>query len=178
SFSRPISWIADTTHSSVQFRARHTDVHDVIGWIARYDIEVVSQRFDFSDAKIQATTDMGSLVMPNMGMVGNLQNTDLFDVQTYPMASFQGNVEKVRWNGTSEIGGELTIKDVTLPIKLEGTFNGFAHREAHGLPGFTIHGAFNRYDFNIGSREGNLETEQAIADSIFFTANLRLYVKE
>lgn len=177
SFDRSISWIADTTHSSIQFKARHTDVHDVIGWINRYRVEVTSQRFDFSDASIMASADLRTLMMPNMGMVRNLEQESMFDVLKHPRALFKGSVSRVTLNGGLLVSGQLEIKEVEKPVQMKGTFNGFAYDEAHGLPGFTIQGAFNRYDFNIGARDTS-KVGVAVGDSIYFTANLRLYVQE
>jgi len=177
SFSRSISWIADTTHSSIQFKARHTDVHDVIGWIDRYRIEVTSQKFDFSDASIVASADLRTLMMPNMGMVRNLEQEGMFDVSRHPQAHFRGSVSRAALSGELEVFGQLEIKEIEKPIRMKGSFNGFAYAETRGLPGFTIHGAFNRHDFNIGARDTS-KLGGAVGDSIHFTANLRLYVKE
>jgi len=177
SFSTSISWIADTTHSSLQFKAKHTVVHDVIGWIDSYRIEVTSQMFDFADASISATVDLRTLMMPNMDMVRNLEQVGMFDVQQYPEAHFKGRVTGTTSRGDLQVSGQLQIKDIEAPFKMKGTFNGYAHAEARGLPGFTIHGAFNRYDFNIGAKDTSM-IGSSIGDSIYFTANLRLYVRE
>lgn len=178
SFSRTIHWYADTTHSSIQFKTRHTAVHDVIGWIGQYEIEMVSSKYDFSDAKIEAKADMRTIQMPNPGMAANLQLQEHFNTSSYPYALFSSR--SVHYDRLGLIvDGDMTIKGITKPMKMRGSFNGFAKPQLHGLPGFTIDGKFSRFDYNIGSLD-TLEgsTVPLIDDTIRFTANLRFYVDQ
>jgi len=177
-FDQVYNWYADTTHSSLQFKTKHTAVHDVIGWFGRYRILMSASKFDFSDAKIEAMADLRSIVMPNMGMALNLQNEDHFNTAKYPLANY---VSKAIWyeESTVKILGDMTIKDITKEILFTGSMNGFAHPQERGLPGFTINGKFSRFDFEIGTRDtlrpGNVPM---IDDTIRFTANLRFYVEQ
>ena len=175
-FTRTIDWIADTTHSSIQFKTRHTAVHDVIGWIDQYEIKMTSSKYDFSDASIEAQANMRTIKMPNPGMAANLQNEKHFNTDSYPFAFFSSSVVYYDKTGLI-IDGKMTIKGITRQMKMKGSFNGFAKPLLHGLPGFTIEGKFSRFDFNIGALD-TLEgsTVPLIDDTIRFAANLRFYV--
>lgn len=175
-FDQQITWVADTTHSSIQFRTRHTEVHDVIGWIGSYHIEVKSKNYDFSGSRVDAWADLRSIVMPNMGMAGNVQG--MFETTSFPKASFSS--DSIYYDGLDRlrIDGKMMIKGIAKPLSITGVFNGYVDSELHSLPGFTLAGAFDPSDYGIKA-PGEFESDgvQLLGDSIFFTANLRMYVR-
>lgn len=175
-YSREIKWAADTTHSSLQFRAKHSGVYDVIGWIPDFGIVMKGQRKDFTDAEVTAFADIRSVKMPNMGMAGNLQG--MFDTQNFPKAYFESKAIRDISLNNFRLIGDMTIKGITKELALEVQFNGFGYPVTDGLPGFTVDGKFSRFDFNIGEPEIIEDSESRhplIGDTIFFRANLRFY---
>ncbi len=174
-YSRMLKSYADTTHSSIQFRARHSGVYDVIGWIPSFSINMEGQRKDFTDVTVEAKADLRTVVMPNMGMAGNLQG--MFDTESYPYAYFKSkSIENIKGN-TFQLIGDMTIKEVTKEIALEIQFNGFGHPLNFGVPGFTVDGKFSRFDFGIGEPDVSdfSEGHPLIGDTIYFKSNLRFF---
>ena len=175
-YSRKIKWTADTTHSSLQFRAKHSGVYDVIGWIQNFGIVMEGQRKDFTDAEVTAFADIRSVKMPNPGMAGNLQG--MFDTQNYSKANFKSKTVRNISGNNFQLIGDMTIKEITRELIFDVSFNGFGYPLTDGMPGFTVDGKFSRLDFNIGEPE-IIETKESrhplIGDTIYFRANLRFY---
>src|SRR5690606_36784338 len=71
--------------------------------------------------EVDITVDMASVNFGHDGMNEHAKNADMFDVAKYPTATYKGTISK--WNGDapSELDGQLTIKDVTRPVKLTVT---------------------------------------------------------
>ncbi|MDX1479853.1 MAG: YceI family protein [Saprospiraceae bacterium] len=175
SFSKPVQWYVDTTHSSLLFRTRHTAVHDVVGWVQSYRIAVTAQRYDFSDAQIDGRFDMRTLTMPNPEMADNVMSINFVHSDSFPQAWYRSRKIKYTGINTFEVEGDLTLKGRTHPVKLNAQFNGFANL-GHTLPGFTIEGRFSRFDFGISQRD-TLKPGAApmVDDTIYITGNFRLY---
>lgn len=175
-FAKSLKWIADTTHSSIQFRTRHTEVYDVIGWIQSFEIIMEGQRKDFTDVTVSAFADIRTVKMPNMGMAGNLQG--IFDTENFPKAQYVSKkIEHIKGNQFTLLG-DMIIKGISQPLKMDVEFNGFAAPLNFGMPGFTVNGKFRRQDFSIGvPKEYDQDDLSILGDTIFFTANLRFYVE-
>ena len=174
-----IKWYADTTHSSLEFRTKHSGVYDVIGWIQSFMITMEGQKKDFTDVEVEASADIRSVKMPNAGMASNLQG--MFDTQNFPTAQFKSKRILNVTNNKYQLIGNMSIKGITRELALEVQFNGFGNPLSFGLPGFTVNGKFNRFDFNIGEPE-NLQYDESphplIGDTIFFKGNLRFYFED
>ncbi len=175
-----IKWYADTSHSSIQFRTRHSGVYDVIGWIQNFEIVMEGQRKDFTDVSVEASADIRSVKMPNMGMAGNLQG--LFNTETFPKVFFKSKDIQLSQGNTFQLIGDMTIKEITRELRMDVQFNGFGSPLSFALPGFTVDGKFNRHDFGIGEPEVFSEYRESphpmIGDTIFFRANLRFYFED
>ena len=82
---------------------------------------------------------------------GHLKSADFFDAEKYPQIKFTATKsEAVDNDGSYEMYGDLTIKDVTKNIKLSVEFGGVV-QDAYGntKAGFTINGKINRKDFGL-----------------------------
>lgn len=175
SFSKAIRWYVDTTHSSLLFRTGHTAVHDVIGWVQSYRIDLTAQRFDFSDMKVNGVFRMNTITMPNQDMAANVMSDNFINADSFPIAEYHSR--KVKYQGISQllIDGDLTLKGVTRPVPLEVKFNGYANL-GHTLPGFTVFGKFSRFAFGISQRDTLRPSNvPMVDDTIYITGNFRLY---
>lgn len=178
-YLRKINWNADTTHSSIEFRTKHSGVYDVIGWIQSFSIKMEGQKKDFTDVLVEATADIRTVKMPNPEMAGNLQG--MFDTQNHPRAYFKSKTVSVITINKFKLIGDMTIKGITKEIELNVQFNGFGNPLASGVPGFLVKGRFNRADFNIGESDFIKSPEipyPLIGDTIYFKSNLRFFVED
>lgn len=142
-------WTLDPTHSELQFKVKHLMITTVTGNLKSFSAELESEGDDFSNANISFKGEISSLETGNTDRDNHLKSGDFFDIEKYPEMSFKATtVEK---DGSDYIvKGDLTIKDVTKPIKLNAEFGGIATDPwGNTKAGFTIAGKINRVDFGL-----------------------------
>jgi len=105
---------------------------------------------DFSDAQVEATVDVKSINTNNSQRDQHLRNADFFEADTHPNLIFKSTkVERVD-SDSFNLYGELTIKNITKPVKLAVEYNGVAKDPWGNVKaGFSINGKINRKDFGI-----------------------------
>lgn len=113
------TWEIDPAHSSVEFEVRHLGLATVKG-----RAPVVAGSIDGgNEPSLRGTVDVSSITTFDETRDGHLQSPDFFDVARYPELRFEST--SVRAEGRTVIAvGDLTIKGVTKPVTLRGTFVG------------------------------------------------------
>jgi polyisoprenoid-binding protein YceI len=142
-------WALDPTHSELQFKVKHLMITTVTGSIKSFSAELESDGDDFTNASIAFSGDISSIDTGNGDRDGHLKSGDFFDAEKYPTISFKStSVEK---DGSDYIvKGDLTIKDVTKPVKLNAEFGGIATDPwGNTKAGFTLSGKVNRTEFGL-----------------------------
>ncbi|MDN3655783.1 YceI family protein [Ferruginibacter paludis] len=145
------SWAIDPTHSEVHFKIKHLMITNVTGSFNIFQASVTTEGEDFSTAKISFTADTNSVDTGNEQRDGHLKSADFFDAEKYPQIKFTATKsEAVDNDGSYDMYGDLTIKEVTKNIKLSVEFGGVV-QDAYGntKAGFTINGKINRKDFGL-----------------------------
>ena len=120
--------------------------------------EVETHGEDFTTAQISLSADMASISTNNDQRDAHLRNSDFFEVEKYPELKFTSTkVEKIE-SDTFALFGDLTLKGVTRPIKLNVEFNGVTKDPWGGeRAGFVVTGKINRSDWGVNFN-GVLET--------------------
>lgn len=143
-------WTFDIAHSSIKFDIAHLVISEVTGQFQDYEGTVLSDKVDFSDAKIDFSIDVKSIDTDNEKRDGHLKSADFFDVEKYPKITFKSeSVKKVEEN-QYKLTGEFTMhgvtKEITLDVKYGGTIT-----DTYGniKAGFKITGVINRTDFGL-----------------------------
>ncbi|MGE6221772.1 YceI family protein [Nubsella zeaxanthinifaciens] len=142
-------WALDPTHSELQFKVKHLMITTVTGSIKSFSAELESEGDDFTNASISFSGDISSIDTGNGDRDGHLKSGDFFDAEKYPAISFKStSVEK---DGSDYVvKGDLTIKDVTKPVKLNAEFGGIATDPwGNTKAGFTLSGKVNRTEFGL-----------------------------
>lgn len=145
------TWAIDPTHSEVQFKIKHLMITNVTGSFNIFAASVATEDEDFSKAKISFTADVNSINTGNEQRDGHLKAPDFFDAATYPQIKFVATkADSVDNDGSYELYGDLTIRDVTKNVKLSVEFGGVV-KDMYGntKAGFTINGKINRKDFGL-----------------------------
>jgi polyisoprenoid-binding protein YceI len=113
----------DAQHTSAEFVARHmmTKVRgqfpEVSGTIT------LAERPEDSSVEVELQT---ATVNTNSEMRdGHLRGDDFFSVETYPTITFRSTGIRPTGGTAFELDGDLTVRDVTKPITLEGEFLGW-----------------------------------------------------
>ena len=145
------NWVIDPSHSEVQFKIKHLMITNVTGSFNIFQISVQTEEEDFMKAKVSFTADVVSISTGNEQRDAHLKSAEFFDAATYPQVKFAATkYENVDNDGSYELYGDLTIRDITKNIKLDVEFGGVV-KDGYGntKAGFSINGKINRKDFGL-----------------------------
>ncbi|MES2431911.1 MAG: YceI family protein [Bacteroidota bacterium] len=169
-------WVIDPTHSEVKFKIKHLMITNVSGSFNIFDAQVETDNEDFTKASISFSADTDSIDTGVEQRDAHLKSADFFDAATYPKLKFVATkYENIDNDGSYDIYGDLTIKEVTKNIKLSVEFGGVV-KDAYNntKAGFTINGKINRKDFGL---TWNAVTEAGgvvVSDEVRINAEIQL----
>ena len=144
-------WIVDPTHSEIGFKIKHLMITNVSGNFGKFTAEAETTDEDFQKANINFAAEIASIDTNNEQRDGHLQSADFFDAAKFPQILFKStSADAPDTNGNYVLHGDLTIRDVTKPVKFNVEFGGVA-KDPYGniKAGFTINGKINRKDFGL-----------------------------
>ncbi len=143
-------WNIDPTHTSAEFSVRHMMITNVrgkfetISGVVEYDAE------NPSAASVDVTIDVKSINSGVADRDNHLRSADFFDAEKFPNITFKST--KVVFSGDNDVKvtGDLTIRDVTRSVVIEGEFLG-QHKTPFGttIVGFNGNTQINREDFGL-----------------------------
>jgi polyisoprenoid-binding protein YceI len=121
----PGTYTFDAAHTAVGFWARHLMVSKVRGAFEGFSGEI-----EIGDtpetSRLDVTIDAASINTNNEMRDGHLRSPDFLDVERFPHLRYRSTkVERVGERDL-RIEGDLTIRDVTLPVTLDAEFVGLA----------------------------------------------------
>lgn len=144
-----IKWVVDPTHSEVHFKVKHLVISTVTGTFKVFEGALTADNDDFENADIDFSLDVNSLDTNQVQRDEHLKGADFFNAAEFPQIVFKStSFEK---DGADyELRGDLTVKNVTKPVKLNVEFGGSA-TDFYGneKAGFEITGKINRKDFGL-----------------------------
>ena len=110
------TWVFDTSHSSVEFIARHLMVSKVRGGFGAFSgtVEVAEP---LTDSTVEVTIEAASFSSGDENRDGHVKGEDFLDVERFPQLVFKGSGPRPSGSGWV-LPGELTIRDVTRPVEL------------------------------------------------------------
>ena len=118
------TFTVDYLHSNVGFKVRHLGISNVNGAFNEYEATVSVDPEDLSTLKAEATFQVGSIETGNDRRNGHLKSDDFFNAEMYPTITFKSNKVMVGEDGAFMLHGNLTIRDVTKEVVLEGEMLG------------------------------------------------------
>ncbi|MDO6431257.1 YceI family protein [Flavitalea sp. BT771] len=144
-------WILDPTHSEVEFKVKHMMISTVSGKFTQFEADVQTEEEDFTTAKVNFTIDVNSITTGNEQRDGHLKAPDFFETAKFPQIRFTATkYENVDNDGSYEIYGDLTIRDVTRQVKLDAEFGGVIKDPwGNTRAGITVSGKINRKEFGL-----------------------------
>ena len=146
-----INWALDPTHSEITFKIKHLMISNVTGQFTKFEVDAETEDEDFTTAKVSFTADTDSITTGNEQRDGHIKTDDFFNVEKFPKLKFIATkYELVDHDGSYELYGDLTIRDITRPVKLDVEFGGIV-KDPWGSTraGFSINGKINRKDFGL-----------------------------
>lgn len=144
-------WKEDASHSSIGFSVKHLLVSNVKGQFNNYSVSVLSDKPDFSDAKVTVKIKAESINTDNKQRDEHLRSADFFETAKFPEITFiSKKIEKTGKN-TFKITGDFTMKGVTKTLTLNGELGGVLEKDPWGKTkaGLTLTGEVNRFDYGL-----------------------------
>lgn len=157
-------YVIDTEggHAFVQFRIKHLAYSWLYGRFNDFSGTFTYDTEDTSDSKVEVVINTASLDSNHAERDKHLRGKDFLDVDRYPQASFKSTAYKESGFNTSVLEGELTLKGITKPVRLEvqrigngpdpwgGYRRGFQGSTSFALKDFGI-------DYNLGPAAREVE---------------------
>ncbi|AWL10371.1 YceI family protein [Aquirufa nivalisilvae] len=145
-----LTWALDPTHSEIQFKVKHLMITNVTGGFTDFNVNAESSDESFADAKINFTAKAASITTGNEQRDAHLTSADFFEADKFENISFSSTGIEKSSDDEFNLLGNLTIKDVTKPVKIHVEFGGVAKDPWGNLKaGFTINTKINRTDFGL-----------------------------
>jgi polyisoprenoid-binding protein YceI len=144
------NWKIDNSHSNVRFNVSHLVISEVEGNFKKFNGSINNAPADFNGAKVNFTVDVNSINTDNEGRDKHLKADDFFNAEQYPNMIFEGtNFKKLSGNKYA-LYGNLTIRNVTKPVKFEVTYGGTV-KDPYGniKAGFKATSKINRFDYGL-----------------------------
>lgn len=112
-------WDIDPTHASASFRVRHLMVSHVRGQLGPVSGTVWLDARDPSRSRVRASIDPRGIDTREPKRDEHLRSADFFDVDRYPEVTFESTRVEPQSDGSLQVTGDLTIRDVTRSVLLE-----------------------------------------------------------
>ena len=143
-------WGIDPNHTEIGFKVKHLMISNVTGKFEKFEGSVESASDDFVNANISFTAETASVNTGQPQRDGHLQSPDFFDAAKFPQLKFTSTKFEKLSGDKYVLEGDLTIRDVTKPVKLDVAFSGVAKDPYNNTKaGFEITGKINRTDFGL-----------------------------
>ena len=146
--AEPTTWQIDVSHSELTFRIRHF-VSKVRGRFDKWSGTIVADPNNLAGGSVEVSIDAATINTNNERRDADLRSANFFETDKYPTITFKST--KVEQSGSElTITGDLTIKGVTKPVVLTGTFSGTT-KDARGAErvGFEATATINRLEWGI-----------------------------
>ncbi|MDL4774337.1 MULTISPECIES: YceI family protein [Thermomonosporaceae] len=147
-------WAIDPVHSEITFTIRHL-MTTVRGSFTDFGGEIRVAGDPLGSAA-EAEIRMASIDTRSPDRDAHVRSADFLDVDNHPVMAFAGTGVEPATIGRRarqpryHVDGELTIKDVTRPVRLLAEFHGTASDPWGGTrAGFTATASISRRDFGI-----------------------------
>jgi len=142
------TWAIDTAHTKVGFAVKHMGVSTVRGEFHDYDgvLEVDENGQLHARGKVKVAS-----VNTNQAQRDeHLRSADFFDVEQHPTIAYRSTRVTPQSSGHYDVEGDLTVRGVTKPVRLQVTFEG-AVTDPWGnvRGGFAASAEIDREDFGL-----------------------------
>jgi polyisoprenoid-binding protein YceI len=155
-------WKMDKNHSSVTFSVAHLVISEVTGKFRDFEVSFVTNKDDFSDAKLSATIKVASINTENDRRDNHLRSGDFLDAEHFPDLIFASTSVSTTGDNSFDIAGDLTIRGTTKPIVLHAEYKGTIDMKGRTIIAFSAATEINRFDYGV-KWDAKLETGGLVA---------------
>ena len=145
-----MTWQFDTSHSYVEFAAKHMMVSTVKGRFKVFGGAVDLNEANHTASSVTFEIDAASIDTNEDRRDGHLKSPDFLDVAKYPKITFTStSIDKIS-DTEFKVTGDLTIRDVTKPATFDVEQTGhFKTMQGVNAYSFEIKGKINRKDYGL-----------------------------
>lgn len=148
--SNTVKWTIDPTHSEIGFKVKHMMFTNVSGKFQNYSAVVESEGDSFENTKIDFVAETASITTGNADRDAHLTSADFFDAANYPELKFVSKSFAANGSDSFILNGDLTIRGITKPVKLDVEFGGLANDPwGNQKAAFVITGKINRKEWGL-----------------------------
>jgi polyisoprenoid-binding protein YceI len=144
------TWKVDPAHSSAAFEVKHMMISTVRGLFSEFEGTLEAAEDDPANSRVRGSAKVASIDTGSPDRDEHLRGPEFFDAERYPDITFESTRIQHLEGGTYRVAGNLTIRDVTREVELEGHVEG-AGEDPWGNErvGIAIRGTVNRNDFGL-----------------------------
>lgn len=163
------TYTIDEVHSSIGFSIRHF-VSKVPGKFTKVAGKISYDAANPAASTVEATIQSTSISTENTQRDDHLRSADFLDVAKFPAIKFKSSAWKKTGEGTFDVTGDLTIKDVTKPVVLKVTLLGVGPGMNNTqLSGWEATTTINKAEFNV---KDPAMLDAALGDDVAITLNI------
>ena len=163
------SYVADPVHSTFGFSVRYQGVSLFRGSLT--DVTATLQ-----DGRLEGVAKVESIsVRTPEQFRAHLLSPEFFDAEQHPEITYTSSELDLREDGTAVVGGELTIKGITRPVKATGTWSApaadaFGNTRAH----LSLEAIVDRSEFDMNWNMPLPSGGNALANEVTLSVELSL----
>ncbi len=167
-------WNADTTHSTLEFSAKHMVVLTFRGRLPAFSARLVAGD---AGVALEGEGDLTSIVTEDENLTGHLQSPDFLDTQRHPVVTLRAGSLEVRGEDVRFVG-DLTIRGVTRPVEFAGTVAGPAEDPWGNVRlGLEVRGSIRRSEYGMEWNAPLPAGGLVLGDAVTLSMNLE-FVRE
>ena len=156
------TWTVDKAHSNVDFSVKHMVISTVRGAFREFEATLHIDEANPPASRVSVTIDVASIDTNAPDRDAHLRSDDFFNAEQFPKLTFQSKRVELEGEAKFRVTGDLTIRDVTREIVLQGTFSGRVQDPwGNDRAAFSAETEISRKDFNVRWNQ-MLETGGAI----------------
>lgn len=140
-------WHIDNTHSGVGFQIRHF-VSKVRGKFKDVKGTITADESAWQNGIVDVEIATASIDTDHDRRDSHLRSPDFFAADSFPTIRFR-STRIERSGDNARIHGNLTIRGITRPVVLDGTFTGLMKAAQGDRVGFEASTTLNRQDFGV-----------------------------
>jgi len=174
------TWSIDSAHSNVEFSVKHMMISTVKGMFQNVEGTAKWDGSNFETASVEARIDTSSITTFNEMRDNHLRTNDFFNSEQWPDITFRSTGVEAKGDDEFVVHGDLTIRDVTQPVKLKAEFEGLMERDAFGKrrAAVTAETSINRGDFGINWNGAIEAGGVVVGDKVKVTLHIALVQNE
>jgi len=149
--SNKTKWGLDPAHSEIAFKVKHLMITNVKGVFKDFDASIFISGNDFVTSDINLKLNPASIDTGVPDRDVHLKSADFFDLDNHKQILFAGkSFDKTDDDGNYILHGDLTIKGITKPVKLDVEFGGVMKDPwGNEKAGYVLNGKINRKDWGL-----------------------------